>query len=132
MQKDYLADQPGPMQSRYDSALVEGQWQLSDMQKNHAEMLRALDLLKGINSAEGNGIIGAGSVVLVKQDGKINGYLLLDAKGGAGAYVFHEGIKYNIITPQSPLGKAITGKTAGASVELRTSRRITCTIEEVY
>lgn len=132
MQKDYLADQPGPMQSRYDSALVEGQWQLSDMQKSHAEMLRALELLKGITQEESDGIIRAGSIILLKQNGKINGYLLLDAKGGAGASVFHDGIKYTIITPQSPLGQAISGKKAGDSVELKTSRRITCTVEGVY
>ena len=46
MQKEYLADQPGPMQSRYDSALVEGQWQLSEMKKSNAEMTKALSLIE--------------------------------------------------------------------------------------
>ena len=131
MQKDYLADQPGPMQSRYDSGLVEGQWQLSEMKKNHDEMTCALSLIKEIADTSSD-IIGNGSLVILNQNNSHNGYLLIEAKGAAGASVMHEGRKYTAITPQSPLGKVLVGKKAGDTVEFKTSRVMKCKVEEVY
>lgn len=130
MQKDYLADQPGPMQSRYDSGLVEGQWQLSELQKNHNEMTRALALMNECASSQCN-VIVSGALVIVNQNNAHNGYLFIDAKGAAGVSVVHEGRKYTAITPQSPLGKVLAGKKAGDSAEFRTSRVMKCTVEEV-
>ena len=131
MQKDYLADQPGPMQSRYDSALVEGQWQMSEMKKKHDDMLRALSMMKDAADVHTE-TIGNGSIVILNQNGSHNGYFLLDAKGAAGASVMHEGRKYTVITPQSPLGKALNGKKSGDIVEFRTSRVMKCKVEGVY
>ncbi len=131
MQKDYLADQPGPMQSRYDSALVEGQWQMSEMKKKHDDMLRALSMMKDAADVHTEAI-GNGSIVILNQNGSHNGYFLLDAKGAAGASVMHEGRKYTVITPQSPLGKALNGKKPGDIVEFRTSRVMKCKVEGVY
>ena len=130
MQKDYLADQPGPMQSRYDSGLVEGQWQLSEMKKNYDEMMRALSMLRELSDSAGS-VITNGSLVILNQNNAHNGYLLLDAKGAAGASVFYEGRKYTVITPQSPLGKVLAGKKAGDIAEFKTSRVMKCKVEEV-
>lgn len=131
MQKEYLADQPGPMQSRYDSALVEGQWQLSEMKKSHNEMEKALSLLEAEISRTGGEIIANGSIIILNQNGAHNGYILLDAKGAAGVSVVHEGRKYTAITPQSPLGKVLAGRKKGDTVEFRTSKIMRCTVEEV-
>ena len=131
MQKDYLADQPGPMQSRYDSGLVEGQWQMSAMKKNHDDMLRALTLMKEAEDLSSETIVN-GSIVILNQNGAHNGYFLIDAKGAAGASVLHDGRKYTAITPQSPLGKVLAGRKAGDTVEFRTSRVMRCKVEEVY
>ena len=130
MQKEYLADQPGPMQSRYDSALVEGQWQLSEMKKSNAEMTKALSLLEEF-SHESSKVITNGSIIILYQNGAHNGYILLDAKGAAGVSVVHEGRKYMAITPQSPLGKVLLGRKKGDTVEFRTSKIMRCTVEEV-
>ncbi len=130
MQKEYLADQPGPMQSRYDSALVEGQWQLSEMKKSNAEMTKALSLLEEFSHESGKAIAN-GSIVILNQNGAHNGYILLDAKGAAGVSVLHEGRKYTAITPQSPLGKVLLGRKKGDTVEFRTSKIMRCTVEEV-
>ena len=131
IQEEYLADQPGPMQSRYDSALVEGQWQMSEMKKKHDEMLRALSTIKEVIEVQ-NENIGNGSIIILNQNGSHNGYFLLDAKGTAGASVMLDGIKYTAITPQSPLGKALKGKKSGDLVEFKTSRVMKCKIEGVY
>lgn len=131
MQKDYLADQPGPMQSRYDSGLVEGQWQLSEMKKNHNEMTKALSLLEDI-SGTSSGVVENGSIVILNQNGVHNGYILLNAKGAAGVSVIHDGRKYTVITPQSPLGKALAGRKKGDMAELRTSKVMRFTVEEVF
>lgn len=130
MQKEYLADQPGPMQSRYDSALVEGQWQLSEMKKSHNEMTKALSLIEEISQESGK-IIANGSIVILNQNGAHNGYILLDAKGSAGVSVVHEGRKYTAITPQSPLGKVLMGRKKGDTIEFRTSNLMRCTVEEI-
>ncbi len=130
MQKEYLADQPGPMQSRYDSALVEGQWQLSEMKKSHNEMTKALSLLAEISGTNSEVIVN-GSIVILNQNNTHNGYLLLDAKGAAGVSVIHEGRKYTAITLQSPLGKVLAGRKKGDTVEFRTSKLMRCVVEEV-
>lgn len=130
MQKEYLADQPGPMQSRYDSALVEGQWQLSEMKKSNAEMTKALSLIEEF-SCESSKVIANGSIIILNQNGAHNGYILLDAKGAAGVSVLHEGRKYTAITPQSPLGKVLLGRKKGDTVEFHTSKLMRCTVEEI-
>ena len=130
MQKEYLADQPGPMQSRYDSALVEGQWQLSEMKKSHDEMTKALSLLEEI-SHESDKIITNGSIIILNQNGVHNGYILLDAKGAAGISVIYKDRKYTAITTQSPLGKALIGRKKSETVEFRTSKLMRYTVEEV-
>ena len=135
MQKDYLADQPGPMQSRYDSALVEGQWQLSEMQKSHKELLRALTLLRELAESSRNSninIIQSGSlVVLENENKKLSGYLVLDAKGGAGTQILIGNIKYTIITLESPLGQALCNKKQGERVSLKTSRPVNYLVKEI-
>lgn len=130
MQKEYLADQPGPMQSRYDSALVEGQWQLSEMKKSHNEMTKALSLIEEISQESGK-IIANGSIVILNQNGAHNGYILLNAKGSAGVSVVHEDRKYTAITPQSPLGKVLMGRKKGDTIEFRTSKLMRYTVEEI-
>lgn len=130
MQKDYLADQPGPMQSRYDSALVEGQWQLSEMKKSLDEMQCTLSLMKELKNIKSD-IIVSGSLVILNQNNSHNGYFILDAKGAAGASVIHEGRKYTVITTQSPLGKVLMGRKSGETAEFKTSRVMRCKIEEV-
>lgn len=133
MQKDYLADQPGPMQSRYDSALVEGQWQLSEMQKSQKELLRALTLLRELaESSQQSNIIQSGSLAVLENEKKnLSGYLVLDAKGGAGTQVLIGEIKYTMITLESPLGKALRNKKQGERVSIKTSRPINYLVKEI-
>ncbi len=131
MQKDYLDDQPGPMQSRYDSGLVEGQWQMSAMKKNHDEMIRALSMMKELETLSSK-IITNGSIVILNQNGAHNGYFLIDAKGAAGASVNYDGRKYTAITRQSPLGKVLAGRKPGDTVEFRASKVMRCKVEEVF
>lgn len=135
MQKEFIEDSPGPMQSRYDSAMVEGQWLLSSMQKNHDTLLKALANLESLLEKEEEvcETIGEGALIVLRQkeNGRKNSYLLLGAAGGGGASVLYNGEKYMVITAESPLGKALMGKKAGDEVELRTSRLTRYAVESV-
>ena len=104
---------------------------MSEMKKKHDDMLRALSAMKKIADVHTE-TIDNGSIVILSQNGSLNGYFLLDAKGAAGASVMYEGRKYTVITPQSPLGKALNGKKSGDIVEFKTSRVMKCKVEGVY
>ena len=135
MQKEFIEDSPGPMQSRYDSAMVEGQWLLSSMQKNRDTLLKALACLDALleKDEEACETVREGALIVLRQkeNGRKNGYLLLEASGGGGASVLYNGEKYMVITAESPLGKALMGKKAGDEVELRTSRLTRYAVESV-
>ena len=70
-------------------------------------------------------------VLKQKENGRKNGYLLLEASGGGGASVLYNGEKYMVITAESPLGKALMGKKAGDEVELKTSRLTRYAVESI-
>ena len=133
IQKDFIADSPGPMQSRYDSAMVEGQWLLDSKKESHDKLVYAVSCLKKLLDDSDNtySVIESGSLIILDDNNGKSGYLLLDAKGGAGASVLYDGIKYMMITPQSPFGKALLGKKAGDTMELKTSKTIHRTINTV-
>lgn len=133
MQKDFIADSPGPMQSRYDSAMVEGQWLLASMQKNQELLVKGMEYVEKLLDAEEEtyDAVREGALVLLRQSGTKSGYLLLGAAGCGGVSVLYEGERYMGITLQSPLGRALLGKKAGDEIELRTSRRVRYVVEAV-
>ena len=119
------------MQSRYDSGLVEGQWQMLAMKKKHDEMIRALSMMKELEGLSSE-IITNGSIVILNQNGAHNGYFLIDAKGAASAIVNHDGRKYTAITQQSPIGKVLAGRKPRDTLEFRASKVMRCKVEEVF
>ena len=135
MQKEFIEDSPGPMQSRYDSAMVEGQWLLSSMQKSRDTLLKAIASLDSLLEKDDEVCESVREGALVelrqKENGRKNSYLLLEAAGGGGASVLYNGEKYMVITAESPLGKALMGKKAGDEVELKTSRLTRYAVESV-
>lgn len=65
--------------------------------------------------------IAAGALIEVELEDKRCHYFL--APHGGGLRVEIEGVTVQVITPQSPMGRAILGRTAGDVVELRTEGR---------
>ena len=72
-----------------------------------------------------------GAVVRVEdEDGEEVSYLLSPSGGGRSVDV--DGATIKVVTPQSPLGRALLGRTAGDDVEVRTPRGVReCTVVAV-
>ncbi len=61
--------------------------------------------------------IGLSALVELDLDGARSHYFLLPVGGGMRASA--EGVEVQVVTPQSPMGQALIGKTTGDTVELR-------------
>ena len=132
MQKEFIADSPGPMQSRYDSALVEGQWLLSGMQETHDKMLKLLAYLDHLQQEESvHDTVKEGSLISLNYNGKKTHYLLLGTVGSGGFSVTYEGSKIMGISPQSPIGTALIRRKAGDDIEIKTSTVMRYIIESI-
>jgi len=65
--------------------------------------------------------IASAALIEVEVDGKRFHYFLAPQGGGLRAEM--EGVTVQVITPQSPMGKALLGKSVGDVVEVRTEGR---------
>jgi transcription elongation GreA/GreB family factor len=66
--------------------------------------------------------IGPTAVVHVHVDGEERRYFLVPQ--GGGLEVEHEGHRVQLLTPSSPVGRALLGKRAGDDFEVRVGRRL--------
>jgi hypothetical protein len=66
--------------------------------------------------------IAAAALLEVDVDGKRFHYFLAPQGGGLRAEI--DGVTVQVITPQSPMGQALLGKTTGDVVEVRTEGRM--------
>jgi transcription elongation GreA/GreB family factor len=132
MQKEFLADSPGPMQSRYDSALVEGQWLLASMETNLNSMLKNVAYLRRLGQKNARyETVREGSLVTLSNGGRQMYYLLLGSAGKGSFAVECDGRKVMTLTSSSPVGKAIMGKKTGDRVQIRTSKVMDYVVEAI-
>lgn len=132
VQQDFIADSPGPMQSRYDTAMVESQWLLSSMEKGRSALVQGRDSLNALADKDSAcSTVCDGALVVANANGKDRHFLYLNASGCGGASVTHDGIEYTVITPESPVGRILAGKKAGARATLRTARPVSYMIVSV-
>ena len=133
VEEEFIADSPGPMQSRYDTAMVEGQWLLESMKKGRNTLEMGLahlhDLLESGPSEYFE--VREGALVTLSCHGKKSGFLLFGASGCGGATVELEETKYTVITPESPLGKALIGKKQRDNVTIKTACPVSYTVESI-
>lgn len=82
------------------------------------ELERCDDALKSLNMRpwKDGEAIASGALVVVDRDGVTAAYLLAPAAGGMRADA--EGLEVQVVTPQSPLGRALVGRAAGDVVQV--------------
>ena len=132
VQQDFIADSPGPMQSRYDTAMVESQWLLSSIKKGRSVFVQGRDSLNALaNEGKVCSTVCNGALVVANANGKIRHFLYLSVSGCGGATVVHDGVEYTVITPESQVGRILAGKIAGDKATLRTTRPVSYTIVSV-
>jgi len=112
---------PGRMQSRYDSMGIEAGWVASGLAKNLDEKVRALVTLRSFNPPEGCKRVGLGVLLGIgAEPEKVEAVLfVLPVMGGTLLKIPGEDLPVRIVTPQSPLGSSLMGKTVGDPVALR-------------
>ncbi len=110
------------------SYLAAGQAERFRQLETSLKILICLDLLELSKSSP---ITSTAVVTLEDEDGALTRYLLLPSFGGV--VLEHEGHKVQVVTPPSPLGTALLGKTQGDVIELRVkSGRKELTITDVW
>lgn len=116
----------GAMQSRYDTFKEESQYLASGQQLRNLTIMADVHRLKkllldrrherSIPSREAK----PGSTIQVSREGTVRWFILLP--GGGGRTVHHEGIDYEVINLNSPLGRELHGKSSGDIIDLHNSR----------
>jgi transcription elongation GreA/GreB family factor len=82
------------------------------------ELERCLDALKalGFRAWKEGESIAIGALVIVGHEGARAAYFL--APGGGGMRATSEGLEVQVVTPHSPLGRALVGRAAGDAVQV--------------
>jgi hypothetical protein len=92
----------------------------ADRARDLARVMNALEFLP-LRAFRPDEPIAAAALLEVDVDGKRFHYFLAPHGGGLRAEL--DGVAVLVITPQSPMGRALLGKTAGEVVEVRTEGR---------
>ena len=107
-------------ESKYDTFSLESSYLARGQAKRVEELTFALDRLQSLPLKELNGaspIQHSALIRLVSGDGKKR--TLYFCPGGGGERVAADGEEISIVTAQSPLGKTVLGKTAGATFDIK-------------
>jgi transcription elongation GreA/GreB family factor len=100
------------MRSTEASYLARGQADRVRELERCSDALRSLDL----RAFRPEDAIAAGALVVVEREGAIAAYLL--APAGGGMRVSAEGVDVQVVTPPSPLGRALIGRSTGDVVQV--------------
>lgn len=113
----------GKMASRYDTFKEEAQYMASAYEARLAELSSSLILVQGllenIQTVQTTKSVRVGSVVFLQSEGgEKNCYLL--APAGGGIQFMTEDIEISVVTPSSPIGRALLGKKIGDKIKIQT------------
>jgi transcription elongation GreA/GreB family factor len=117
-----VIDSPGRMQTRYDSSRTELAWVADGLAKRLDEAQRALRNMEAIRLDVPRSHVEVGALAMV-ADGDVpavahaNFYMLVP--NGGGMEVSVDGARITVISPESPLGRALLGASAGSVVMIR-------------
>jgi transcription elongation GreA/GreB family factor len=96
------------------SYLARGQAMRAEAELEHVQVLRYLNLSPWRDGDP----ISAGALIELEADEGTRVLFLLPHGGGIEVHV--DGLEVHVVTPASPLGKAVLGRTVGDEVQLRT------------
>ena len=103
-----------------DTRAIEASYLAAGQAERFRQMESALNVLLGLEMAElkKSSPITATAVITLEDDaGEQTAFLLLPSFGGVGLEL--NGKKVQVVTPPSPLGAALLGRTEGDVIELR-------------
>lgn len=125
-----VIEAPGRMQTRYDSARTELAWVADGLAKRLDEAQRALRNMEAIRLDVPHSHVDIGALAMVRDgDGPAvsNASLYMLVPNGGGMEFSVDGARITVISPESPLGRALLGASAGSIVTIRlgpTTRRL--------
>jgi transcription elongation GreA/GreB family factor len=117
--REAATDDEARARSKYETQGLEASY----LARGHALMLEELaeaySRLKSyrLPAYDPEAPIGQGALVEVESDGEIMWFMILP--GGGGTDIDLDGQEVTIITPETPLGAELIGKTAGQTYRLR-------------
>jgi len=110
------------------SYLARGQAQRVVELQAELNQLKALEL--ELRAFTGSTAIALGALIAIDDGDAVVHYFIAPAGGGVRVSV--EGVQVRVVTPQSPIARALLGKREGDDLELRTPQGVTeCSITAV-
>jgi len=121
--RDAVLSTPHVMKSKREVFGQESAYLANALALNIQEREHELKLLRGLRLPENPERVALGCLVGVGESGEaIEGlYLILPVCGGMGVPVESGGSPVSIVTPQTPVAKALLGKSVGDEVPLPTT-----------
>jgi hypothetical protein len=122
--RDEAINEESQAESKWDTRGQEAAYLAEGQAKQAAELQEAISLWSGVSSTPcpPPQPIEVGTVFLIPQkQGILRG--IMGPRAG-GTEFEYEGESYTVVTPTSPLGRAVMGKRAGDTVELMVGRRL--------
>ena len=121
--RDAVLSTPHVMKSKREVFGQESAYLANALALNIQEREHELKLLRGLRLPENPERVALGCLVGVGESGEaIEGlYLILPVCGGMGVPVESGGSPVRIVTPQTPVAKALLGKSVGDEVTLPTT-----------
>lgn len=117
-----------------DTRAIEASYLAAGQAERFRQLEASLKVLRGLELPElpKTAPIAATAVVTLEdEDGELTRFLMLPSFGGV--VLEHEGQKVQVVTPPSPLGAALLGRTRGETIELRAKAgRRELTITDVW
>lgn len=109
-------DEESRPENEYDTRALEASYLAAAQGKRVLELKRMLGMIESFPAVENSGPVSSGSLVEVESEGKRSWYFLLPF--GAGVSAESSGQRVAVVTLDSPLGRALSGKRAGDMAEL--------------
>jgi hypothetical protein len=120
---EYATDDEARAESKWDTQGLESSYLAAGQAAQAeaiAEAIQALEKLSG-ESPDPHRPIGVGSLFECDTDNATDWFLLVPIRGGTTAKVGH--VEVTAVTPESPIGTAVSGKTPGETLTLPNGRR---------
>ena len=123
-------DAPGRNQTRYDSSKEEQGYLADGLNIRHAELCFGASMVKSTRLPMNPGKVVVGSLVKLNANGNSGHYFVLPY--GGGQWIETEEGEVTVVTPESPLYRAMEGRRAGETFRLNAAKRtIDYTITEI-
>ena len=120
-------------ENKYDTRAIEASYLAEGQARQAAEVAASIETLEGMTLRDFGPLtpIAPGALVQLEGNGEVAWYLVASCAGGA-ELVF-EGASVLVLTPQSPLGGALSGLTTGGRFKLQFGRdRVAYVVRSVH